>query len=122
MTFSVAITIIGDSAAVVAIAGEADLYTAPQLRAALVQVMDQGCRGVLVDLTRATFIDSSTLGVLMGALGRLQRSSGGLAIACPDSRIRHTFEITMLDQVFPIFDARGAGEAHIRRLAAAVPA
>ncbi len=117
MNFSVASVPIDGSAAVVSVEGEADLYTAPQLRDALNQVIDEGRTGVLVDLSRSTFIDSTTLGVLMGAIDRLRRNGGGLAITCGDPNIRRIFEITLLDKVFPLFETREDGESHVRRLA-----
>lgn len=122
MNFSVGTSMIDGNAAVVAVEGEADLYTAPQLKDALNHVMDEGRTGVLVDLSKSTFIDSTTLGVLMGAIDRLRRSGGGLAISCHDPNIRRIFEITLLDQVFPIFDTREDGEAHVRELAQSAPA
>ena len=62
---------------------------------------------MLVDLSNATFIDSTTLGVLMGAVKRLRPAGGELAIACHDPNIRKIFEITLLDRVFEIFDTPG---------------
>ena len=99
---------------VVRVVGEADLYTAPELREALVRVIDAGANGVLVDLSGATFIDSTTLGVLMGAVKRLRPRAGEVAIACNDPNIRKIFEITLLDRVFSIVDSPAAGVAHLR--------
>ena len=65
--FETSTTDLGDGVAVVAVAGEADLYTAPELKAALADAIEGGARCVLVDLSQTTFIDSTTLGVLMGA-------------------------------------------------------
>ena len=58
---------------------------------------------MLVDLSHATFIDSTTLGVLMGAVKRLRPAGGELAIACNDPNIRKIFEITLLDRIFEIY-------------------
>ena len=62
-----------------------------------------GARSVLVDLSRTTFIDSTTLGVLMGAVKRLRPAGGELAIACSDPNVRKIFEITLLDRIFAIY-------------------
>ena len=94
---------LGDGVASVAVAGEVDLHTAPALKQALSESIDQGGRHVLVDLSRATFIDSTTLGVLMGAVKRLRPAGGELAIACNDPNIRKIFEITLLDRIFEIY-------------------
>jgi anti-sigma B factor antagonist len=115
--FEVATSVVGNAAVVVSVDGEADLYTAPQLKEALVRTIDDGCKFVLVDLTHASFIDSTTLGVLMGAVKRVRPQGGELAIACQDANIRKIFEITRLDQVFPVLRSREEGEEHVRRLA-----
>jgi anti-sigma B factor antagonist len=116
--FEVATTSVGNGAVVIAVDGEADLYTAPQLKEALVRAIDDGSKFVLVDLTHASFIDSTTLGVLMGAVKRVRAQGGEVAIACRDANIRKIFEITRLDQVFPVLRSRDEGEEHVRRLAA----
>ena len=94
-----------DGVAVVTVVGQADLHTAPDLRAVLGDVVDGGSRAVLVDLTGATFIDSMTLGVLLGALKRLASVDGRLALVIPDRHVRRVFEITSLDRVFTIVDS-----------------
>jgi anti-sigma B factor antagonist len=112
--FHATTTNLGDDLAVVVVGGEADLYTAPQLKKALGAALDGGARYVLVDLSSTTFIDSTTLGVLMGAVRRVRPEGGELAIACDDANIRRIFEITLLDRVFRIFDAPDEGLAHLR--------
>ena len=100
-----------------AVAGEVDLSTAPELKQALLETIEGGARRVLVDLSHATFIDSTTLGVLMGAVKRLRPAGGELAIACNDPNIRKIFEITLLDRIFEIFDARGGDPSSLGRRA-----
>jgi anti-sigma B factor antagonist len=64
---------------VMAAAGELDLYTAPDLRRLLTQVIEDGTTGVVIDLSETTFLDSTGLGVLIGALKRLRSRGGALA-------------------------------------------
>src|SRR6185436_16341998 len=108
-----------DGVANVSVAGEVDLLNAPSLKQALLETIEGGARRVLVDLSHATFIDSTTLGVLMGAVKRLRPAGGELAIACHDPNIRKIFEITLLDRVFEIFDTPGAGVEHLQGVGAA---
>jgi anti-sigma B factor antagonist len=117
MQFKLSTTDLGNAIFSVSVAGEVDLATAPELKEALANVTNSGGRGVLVDLSSATFIDSTTLGVLMGAVKRLRPGGGELAIACHDPNIRKIFEITLLDRVFNIFDTPDAGIAHLQELA-----
>ena len=85
---------------VIAVRGQADLHTAPELRDAITAALDGGATGLVVDLSDASFVDSMTLGVLLGAVKRLRPSGGKVAIVTPDPHIRRIFEITLLDRVF----------------------
>jgi anti-sigma B factor antagonist len=91
---------------VIELGGEVDLYTAPEFKERLVQVIEDGKKQLVVDLSKATFIDSTTLGVLVGGVKRLRPSGGSLALVCTDQNITKIFEITGLDRVFPIHDSR----------------
>jgi anti-sigma B factor antagonist len=103
--FSVTTSTDGD-VVVLGISGQADLHVAPELRAAIGSAIDEGRRRVVVDLTEATFIDSMTLGVLLGALKRLTAVDGRLVIACPNRHLRRVFEITSLDRVLALAESR----------------
>ena len=103
---------VGDQDFVVSLLGEADLYSAPQLKEELRSLVDGGARRIVVDLTQATFIDSTTLSVLLGAVKRLRPSGGELGIVCADRNIRKIFEITLLDRVFSLYDTREQALRH----------
>ena len=91
---------------VIELGGEVDLYTAPEFKERMVQVIDGGKKQVVVDLSKATFIDSTTLGVLVGGVKRLRPVGGALTLVCSDQNILKIFEITGLDRVFPIHASR----------------
>lgn len=95
-----------DGRLVVAVSGEVDLFTAPELKTAITEGIDAGAASVVVDLTRTTFLDSTALGVLIGAVKRLHANGGKLTIVNSDRNIARTFEITGLDQIFKIFETR----------------
>ncbi len=90
----------------VAVRGEIDLFTAPELKQVLTEAVEQGKSRVVVDLSETTFLDSTALGVLIGAVKRLRSREGALAIVNRDQSIAKTFEITGLDQVFTILPSR----------------
>jgi anti-sigma B factor antagonist len=92
--------------AVVAVQGEADLHTSQELRAAINDAIDSGATSLVVDLSEATFIDSMTLGVLLGAVKRLRPIGGRVSVVCTDANIRRIFEITLLDRVFALHRSR----------------
>ena len=100
-----------DLVPVIAVHGQADLHTAPQLRAAITSALDGGARSLVIDLSEATFIDSMTLGVLLGAVKRLRPTGGTVGVVCTDSHIKRIFEITLLDRVFSIHADRDSAVA-----------
>lgn len=113
--FRVDTTETGDHSFRVALAGEVDLYTAPELKAELAHLIEVGASRVVVDLSSTTYIDSTTLGVLLGALKRLRPNGGELVLVCPERNIRKVFEITSLDRVFPIYDSTDEAFASTER-------
>jgi anti-sigma B factor antagonist len=118
MAFSIEDRPVDEQTHVVAVTGEIDLFTAPEFKQRVSAPIDGGRTHVIVDLTETTFIDSSSLGVLIGAHRRLRRLDGSLVIVCNNDAIVKTFRITGLDSVFTIVatmdeafngDAVGAG-------------
>jgi anti-sigma B factor antagonist len=68
-----------------------------------VELVDAGSRNVVVDLARVDFLDSTGLGVLVGALKRLRAANGTFGLVCAKEPLLKIFRITALDQVFPIY-------------------
>jgi anti-sigma B factor antagonist len=93
---------VDDGTHVVAVAGEIDLFTVPEFKQHVTAAIDDGIGALVVDLTETTFIDSSSLGVLIGAHRRLKGRSGALSVVCSGDAIVKTFRITGLDGVFRI--------------------
>jgi anti-sigma B factor antagonist len=102
-----------DKSYVIALAGEVDLYTAPEFKQQLLQVIGDGAKDVVVDFSDTTFIDSTTLGVLVGGVKRLRTNEGQLSLVCSDRNITKIFEITGLDRVFTIYPSRDEAVAGI---------
>jgi anti-sigma B factor antagonist len=106
--FEIAVERPSEGTSVVAVRGEADLHSAPELRDRLGAVIDAGAQRVLVDLTETTFIDSMALGVLLGSTKRLRANGGRLELIVAQPDIRRIFEITMLDRILEIHPSREA--------------
>ena len=85
---------------VVSVSGEIDLFTAPEFKQRVTAPIASGVDHVIVDLMETTFIDSSSLGVLIGAHRRLKSRGGRLLVACDNDAILKTFRVTGLDGVF----------------------
>ena len=82
------------------LAGEFDVYTAPQLRERVIELVDGGTRHVMADLREVTFLDSTGLGALIGGLKRLRARDGSLTLVIGTDRIRRIFRVTGLDRAF----------------------
>lgn len=106
MDFDLSEEEIDDTTRVIAVTGEADLHTAPALKARMADAIDSGKRQVVVDLSGATLVDSTTLGVLVGGERQLSEEGGRVIVVCPDEAIRKTFEVTGLDGTFPVHRSR----------------
>lgn len=88
---------------VVTVHGEVDLFTVPEFKDRIAGPIEAGKTRVIVDLSDVSFIDSSSLGVLIGAHKRLAAEGGdGLVVVVADRAIANTLKITGLDQVFEI--------------------
>lgn len=87
---------------VLEVGGEVDVYTAPKLRERLAELVDGGARHLIVDLAKVDFLDSTGLGVLVGAMKRLKTVGGQLTLVCAREPLLKIFRITALDQVFTI--------------------
>src|SRR3954469_3386463 len=100
---------------IVAVRGEIDIFTAPEFKERITQAIDAGREVVIVDLGATTFIDSSSLGVLISAHRRLGPRGARLIIACDVPAVLNTFKITGLNAVLEVVADREAA------LAAATP-
>ncbi|MGH2684538.1 MAG: STAS domain-containing protein [Actinomycetota bacterium] len=60
---------------------------------------------MVVDLDDVGFIDSTGIGVLVGAVKRARSTDGDLTLVCTQRRILKVLQITGLTQVFSVFDS-----------------
>jgi anti-sigma B factor antagonist len=97
---------------VLAMSGEHDLSTAPELRARLHDLGDG--QAVIIDLDETTFVDSSILGVLVGGLRRARERDVPFGLVLGEDAhpaILRIFELTGLHDVFPIYASRDEAQA-----------
>jgi anti-sigma B factor antagonist len=88
---------------VVVARGELDLNAAPELRDLLCGLIELGTTDFVLDLTDATFIDSTTLGVLTGRVRTLRAAGGSLALVCTNDLVLRTIEIAGLDRELGVY-------------------
>lgn len=90
---------------IVSVGGEIDVYTAPKLREALVELVNAGRYQLVVDVEGVDFLDSTGLGVLVGGLKRVRANDGNLRVVCTQERLLKIFRITGLTKVFAVHDS-----------------
>jgi anti-sigma B factor antagonist len=95
-----------DDVAIFDISGEADLRITRDLRARIDEAAARPGAHVLIDLTRATFIDSSTLGAIAFSAKAFAERPGHFAVVCPPGEIREMFQLTALERLVPLHDTR----------------
>ena len=91
-----------DGTPVVAVSGEVDLFTAPDLKRHVERALEEHGGRLVVDLTETTFIDSSSLGVLIGAHRRLAEHDTPLVVVTENQSVRKTLRVTGLDGLFTV--------------------
>jgi anti-sigma B factor antagonist len=89
--------------AIISLRGEIDVYTAPRLRQALIDLVEGGSKDIVVDMDKVDFLDSTGLGVLVGGLKRVKSNDGEMKLVVTQDRIMKIFDITGLAKVFPMF-------------------
>jgi anti-sigma B factor antagonist len=90
--------------ALVVIAGEIDLYTAPQLQSEFTRLLQEGPGRVVIDMSAVDFCDSTGMNVLLSALKRLKERGGTLEVAAPRPAVQKILQVTGLDSVFTVHD------------------
>ena len=103
-------------AAVVALVGEHDAYSAGRLEGELGVLLDEG-RRVVVDLRDTEFIDSTTLATLLAARRVAEQASLGFTIVLPQrnyTQVNQLLDLTGLESAFAIYDTLDAALAAAR--------
>ena len=82
----------------VTVRGEIDVATSPRLRTELMRLIADGANDITLHFDGVSFVDSSGLGVLVGAYKRLHGDGGGaIRITGAQPSVRRVFEITGLE-------------------------
>jgi anti-sigma B factor antagonist len=95
-----------DRIGLIALCGEVDISTSPRFKEALQALIDDGLTDVVVDLTEVTFIDSTALGVLVGAVRKLHPLQGRLVVVAEGHAVMRPVTLTGLDRVFTVVPSR----------------
>jgi anti-anti-sigma factor len=104
--FSISDSDAGGDATVVSVTGEIDMETGPSFQRGLLRAIGAGRGGLIIDLSQATFMDSTALTQLVNAFDQLRRDGTGLAIVAGDARMRALFDVARLERDFQIYETR----------------
>jgi anti-anti-sigma factor len=89
---------------VIGLTGELDVATVHRFNAALHQALEGGDSTLVVaDLSHLTFMDSSGLAAMLGALREVSRAGGRLLVACANPTVLRVFHITRAEDTFEIY-------------------
>jgi len=91
---------------VLEVSGELDLAVAPWLRDQIDALFVGGASSLILDLSEATFLDSTALGVLVGALNRCKELGGHLDLVVTEPQILRVLSITGLGGEFALHQSR----------------
>jgi anti-anti-sigma factor len=108
-----------DGVRVIAVRGELDLSTAPDLESPLEEAISSGDASVLIDLSECEFIDSTGIALIVRAWQRLDRSAGSegegrVVICCANDQVRRVLEITGIELSIPIHSGKDEALAALR--------
>jgi anti-sigma B factor antagonist len=95
-----------DDLPVVEISGELDLAVAPSLGDQMDALFEEGAASIVVDLSGATFLDSTALGVLVGAVNRSKERGGRIHLVVTEPQILRVLSITGLSNAFSLHAGR----------------
>ncbi|HEY4811067.1 MAG TPA: STAS domain-containing protein [Solirubrobacteraceae bacterium] len=99
----------GADVAVIVAGGELDFAASPQIRERLGERIEAGVRHLIVDLSGATFIDSTAIGALVAMATQVDELDGGsLLVVCPDEnrRLLRIFEIAGIESLIAVHSSR----------------
>lgn len=101
MELSLNVRTVGEQS-VLDVVGEVDVYSAPELRERLAELVNASTPSLVVNLADVSFLDSTGIGTLVAGLNRAVQFGGTLTLVCDHERILKLFRITGLDTVFSI--------------------
>lgn len=94
-----------NSATIVQIDGEVDLYSSSEVREILLKLIQDQTTVIIVNFERVSYIDSSGVATLVEGLQEMGKYSGILRLTNLPDMVRQVFELSSLDKVFDIHNS-----------------
>jgi len=105
---------LGDNIHVLSVSGKIDAVTSRDLESALIGLMDQNKKILVVDMEKVEFLSSSGLRVLMASLNRLKHEDGDLKLAALQPFVKDVFVLTGANRFFSIYPSQGEAIESLR--------
>ncbi|MGM8212447.1 STAS domain-containing protein [Virgibacillus sp. W0430] len=92
------------------LSGELDVYTAPQLKQALLPITQKEGHLVEVNLADVVYMDSTGLGIFISALKNTKEYNSHLKLVNPQARVSRLFKITGLNEIMDLQETVQGGK------------
>ncbi|MFE1292567.1 STAS domain-containing protein [Streptomyces sp. NPDC058751] len=110
---SIDATVYGEAVALVTVAGELDVETAPELHDRLADQIRGGRRHLLLDLSAVPFMDSSGINALLKAHDTAGRAGGGVCLVSPAPVVQRVLDLTGVSLAIPSVADVDTALAHV---------
>lgn len=87
------------------VVGEIDVYTAPQFKEAVNNVLANGQKHLIINMANVSYMDSSGFGTLLSATKKLRPVGGTVNLVKCNNAIDRILKITRLNTVFSVYDS-----------------
>ena len=105
MNLQIETSSLGANTTALHITGEVDVFTSTSLKLAINSAINAGTDRLVLFLSEVEYLDSTGLGVLIGALKKMREKDGSLILIGPTSRVLRIFDLTGLVSVFSIYQS-----------------
>jgi anti-anti-sigma factor len=89
---------------IISFEGEVDISVVDSIRTKFRNLIDEKKKGILVDMSKVPYIDSSGLGMFVETMQEMAKYGGEIKLMKMTSDVRKVFELTRLNNFFKIFD------------------
>lgn len=110
MNINISVKSLGDIAQAIEVQGELDVYTSPQLKELIADILSKQQTNLIIDLNKVRYIDSTGLGVIIGTLKSVREIQKRIVLVCKVNQILSVLSITGLTKILTICDTVDAAK------------
>lgn len=92
-----------DEVCIITLNGRLDAYSSNELEKKVNMLIDNGCRGIVINFEGVDYISSSGLRVILSAVKKLRKMQGDVKLACLKPYVKEVFDISGFTQLFEIY-------------------